>query len=143
MTKYSYSEFLDDSLSLSKMLNDYKPDTIVAIARGGMTLAHRLSMILDIRNVTSISSIYYDDKKKLDDVTIFNIPNLSKSKKILVVDDIVDSGKTMSKIINLLKKDYDLEYKSMAIFYKKSAMFTPDIWLKNADDWIEFFWEEI
>ena len=37
-------------------------------------------------------------KKSKDSIEIFNIPDL-KFKKVLIIDDIVDSGKTMIEVL--------------------------------------------
>jgi xanthine phosphoribosyltransferase len=143
MIKYSYDDFTIDLETIYSRVIDFNADAIVCIARGGMSLAHQLSIMLDIRDVLCINSIYYDDKQKQNDINIFNIPNLDKYSRVLLVDDIVDSGKTMRDVLEILNKKYKIEYKSLSIFYKKNSIFTPDIWIRTADSWVEFFWESI
>ncbi|MDD3463804.1 MAG: phosphoribosyltransferase family protein, partial [Sulfurospirillaceae bacterium] len=99
MKYYSYEEFKTDVNRLAKEIKPFWPDVILAVARGGMTLGHFLSEALEIRSLYSLNSIHYEETKKLDDIQIFNIPDLSRAKKVLVVDDIIDSGETMIEII--------------------------------------------
>ncbi|MEA3314337.1 MAG: phosphoribosyltransferase family protein [Campylobacterota bacterium] len=139
---YSYNECLRDCKNLLPKIETYNPDTIVAIARGGLTFGHLLSQGLDKRELYTINSIHYDDDKKLDDFKISNIPNLNNSKKVLIVDDIIDSGETMVEIINILNNIYpNCEYKIASLFYKKNALIQPDFTINEAINWIEFFWE--
>ena len=139
---YSYSEFLKDIKILSKEIKEFKPEAILAIARGGLTLGHFLSVSLDIRDIYTINSIYYNKDKKLDNIKIFNIPNLKDYKKVIIVDEIVDSGKTVDEVLKKLKKIYpDIQFKTASIFYKNNALVIPDFKIKEANRWIDFFWE--
>jgi len=137
---YEYKEFILDSKKLIKNI-DYKFDTIIAIARGGLTLSHILGEHYNIRQVYSINTIGYDDTQKLNQIKIFNIPNLKDSKNILIVDDIVDSGDTLKLVLDTLYEKYpNCRFKTASIFYKKTALIQPDWYIKEANQWIDFFW---
>lgn len=139
---YGYDEFLKDSLNLSAQLKEYNPDTLLAIARGGLTLGHFLASALDTRRLFTINSIHYEETKKLDTFDIFNIPDLSDAKKVVLIDDIVDSGETMREIKKLLEEKFpSCEFKIATIFYKPTAVIEADFKVKIADKWIDFFWE--
>jgi xanthine phosphoribosyltransferase len=139
---YGYDEFLRDTLNLAKQLKEYQPDTLLAVARGGVTLGHFLASALDTRRLFTINSIHYEETKKLDTFDIFNIPDLSDAKKVVLIDDIVDSGETMQEIINLLEQKYpNCEFKVATIFYKPTAVIEADFKVKEAKAWIDFFWE--
>jgi len=141
MIYYNYDTFIDDIDNLYKEVKYFKPDIILAVARGGVTIGHFLAEKLKLRDLYTLNSIHYDDTKKLDTIDIFNIPNLPSNKNVLIVDDIVDSGDSMHEIIKILKQKYpNTTFKTAVIFYKKNAIFTPDFKLRNATDWIEFFW---
>ena len=98
MRYYSYDEFKVDVNKLAKEIKPYKPDVILAVARGGMTLGHFPSEALEMRDLYSINSIHYEETRKLDTINIFNIPDLSRAKRVVLVDDIIDSGETMIEI---------------------------------------------
>ncbi|EJT3898508.1 phosphoribosyltransferase [Campylobacter jejuni] len=135
MIFYSYEEFKEDVKILAKEIKkDFNPDALLAIARGGMSLGHSLAVALN--------SIHYDDTKKLDTIEIFNIPDLSKHKKILLIDDIVDSGESLAEIKKvLLEKFPHIELKIATIFYKKTALLKPDFKVKEATEWVDFYWD--
>ena len=142
MRFYSYEEFKVDVNKLAKEIKPYNPDVILAIARGGMTLGHFLSEALDMRNLYSINSIHYEETRKLDTINIFNIPDLSKAKRVVIVDDIIDSGETMVEIQRVLMKMYPaVELKIASVFYKEKALLRPDFAAREATEWIEFFWD--
>ncbi len=137
---YPYEDFLADTKDLTKKI-DWKFDSIIAIARGGMSLAHLLGEYYDIREVYSINTIGYEDTTKLASVQVFNIPELNESKSVLLVDDIVDSGDTLVEVLKVLRQMYPtVIFKTASLFYKKSARIAPDWYVREADKWIEFFW---
>ena len=114
----------------------------MAVARGGLTLAHLMSQAMDMRNLYTLNSIHYEGDLKLDTFNIFNIPDVSHAKKVLIVDDIVDSGETIREILKVLNKKFpNVEFRLATLFYKKTAVLKPDYYIKEANQWIDFFWE--
>ena len=140
---YTYEEFIKDVETLEKEIKKFAPDTLIAIARGGMSLAHFLAERLNIRNVYTLTAISYENEKKLGKPKIFNIPNLKTRKKVLIIDDISDSGKTLYDTLEILKKRYpSTEFKTLTLFFKEKTKLIPDITLKKTDKWIAFFWDD-
>ena len=139
---YSYDMFKIDALELSFLCKDFTLDAILGIARGGLTLSHFMSQALNQRNVFTLNTISYDGRIQKDNVEVFNIPSLEKFRKVLIVDDIIDSGKTIEKVMTLLKNSYpNIEFKVASLFYKEDALVRPDFTINKADKWIDFFWE--
>lgn len=139
---YTYDLFVTDTKTLIEKCTNFQPDIILAVARGGLTLSHFMAQTMNIRNLFSINSIHYNDETKLDTFEIFNIPDLSNAKRVLIVDDIVDSGETMVEILKILNNKFpNIEFKIATLFYKKTALIQPDFSVKEANCWIDFFWE--
>ena len=145
MKPYPFEEFqIDAKILAAKIKAEFEPEVILAIARGGLTLGHFLAMRLNNRNLFVLNSIHYDDTQRLDSLKIFNVPDLSAHKRVLIVDDMIDSGETMSAIKSLLAGKFPrVEFKIATIFYKQNAILQPDFTLKEAKEWIEFFWEKM
>ena len=143
MIFYSYDEFAVDAKKMAKQIKDeFDPEVILAVARGGLTLGHSLAVALENRNLFTLNSIHYEDTNKLDTIQIFNVPDLSRYTKILLVDDIIDSGESMVEIKRELLKRYpNLDIKIATIFYKEKALLLPEFKVKEAHDWVEFFWD--
>lgn len=142
MIVYDYDRFKTDIQTLAQQCEPFQPDTIVAIARGGMTLGHALCMHMQLRNLQSIRIESYDDDRQRDTVKIFGECDFSLSKRVLIVDDIVDSGKTLNALLAIFRKRYPrVVFKSAALFTKPTALVQPDFSLHEAADWIDFFWE--
>ena len=143
MVYYGYEKFVADVKQLVRDTADYSPDSIIGIARGGWTLAHAYASATDNRQLMSINSILYEGDKKGKVCKIFNVPELGYAKKVLILDDIVDSGQTIKEVLNYLKNHFPkVEFKVASIYYKKSAVIQPDFALYETNDWIEFFWEK-
>jgi len=141
-TYYPYQEFREDLKILTQKI-DISFDAILPIARGGLSMALMLAEYYDIREVYAINTIGYEGSQKLDEVHVFNIPDLKLAKKVLIVDDIVDSGDTLKKVLEVLNKKYpDITFESASIFYKPTACIEPTYWVKEATEWIAFFWSE-
>jgi len=142
MIAYKYDQFKNDVVNLASLCESFHPDTLVAVARGGMTLAHALSMALDIRNLQTIRCESYDGKEQRSSLTIKRECDFSLSKRVLIVDDIVDSGQTLHALLDILRTQYpEILFQSVSIFTKPTALIQPDISLYEATDWIDFFWE--
>jgi len=142
MKYYSYEEFARDTNKLIQKVKDFQPDAIIGIARGGLTLSHAVAEGLNIREVQTIRTELYDEATKRSCITIHNTVTLSEIKKVLVLDDIADSGDTLKAVMDsLVCGNLEVEFKSATLFYKHSSIFEPDIWINEATDWIDFFWE--
>jgi xanthine phosphoribosyltransferase len=140
---YSYENFRKDTILLLKSVKSFKPQAIVAIARGGLTLSHAIAEGLNIREVESIRTELYDGTCKREEITLFGKCEFVDKKRVLVVDDIADSGETLQAVMAHLEENFkDMEFKSATLFYKESSIYEPHFWINEANNWIEFFWEK-
>ena len=139
---YTYEFFKKDVEILVDKCRLYDTNVLLAVARGGLTLSHFMAQALHIRALYTLNSIHYDGEVRLDTFNIFNIPDISHSKKVLIVDDIEDSGETIREILKVLNEKFpNVEFRLATLFYKKTAVLKPDYYIKEANQWIDFFWE--
>lgn len=137
---YTYKEFVSDTKILVDKI-EWEFDAIIAIARGGLSLAQMLGEYYNIRYVYAINTIGYEQEQKLSRVEVFNIPQLKANKNVLIVDDIVDSGDTMIEVLSVLRENYpQITFKTATLFYKPSAKVAPTWYVKEPKGWIDFFW---
>ncbi|ABB43676.1 Phosphoribosyltransferase [Sulfurimonas denitrificans DSM 1251] len=142
MKYYNYETFKNDTNKLLLLLREHDFEAIVTVARGGFTLAHAVSQGLNIRDVQSIRTELYDKDKKREKIKLFQKCDFRNLKRVLLLDDISDSGETLSAVMGYLKEEFkEIEFKSATLFYKKTSMYEPDFWINEVDDWIDFFWE--
>jgi len=142
MKYYSYEDFKNDTRELIIKVKKLEVDAIVGISRGGLTLAHAMAEGLGIRDVQTIRTELYDKNCKRDTLSIFGKCSFAGIKKVLVVDDIADSGETIKAVMDfLVLQNSDVEFVSATLFYKKTSVYEPVFWINEANDWIDFFWE--
>jgi len=142
MKYYSYEEFKTDTKELISQAKNYEADVVVGIARGGVTLAQMMAYGLNIRHLQTLQSELYDCDSKRECIKIVENLHLQDGMRVLLVDDIVDSGETIYEVLNYLKAKYPTNtFKVATLFYKPSAKVEADFKVKEAKEWIEFFWE--
>lgn len=141
MKYYSYEQFKIDTKKIIQ--KSPQIDAILGIARGGLTLSHALAEGLDLREVQTLRTELYDNTTKRNTITIIDTTTFTSKQKVLVVDDIADSGETLNVVMQHLKHKYpQTTFISATLFYKTSSSYEPDIWINEASQWIEFFWEK-
>lgn len=127
---------LADQIRRSK----YKPDLIVAVARGGWVPGRLLSDLLENTYVASIKVEHYVDfYKTLEKPEITQpLPVDIRGKKVLIVDDVADSGYSLKLAKEYLLKQGAKNAKIAAIYYKPWSVVTPDFYARETDAWICF-----
>ncbi|MCB4747691.1 MAG: phosphoribosyltransferase domain-containing protein [Sulfurovum sp.] len=140
---YPYKTFIEDVKALVELTKDFKPDGLLGIARGGLTLTHAYAQATENRNLFIINSILYDGEVKRSHPKLLNLPELGCCKQVLILDDIVDSGETLKAVLRVLQERYpDIDFKSVVLFSKPNALIEPDYFLHETNEWIDFFWEK-
>ncbi len=139
----SWEELHRTVYGLSEKIREACPDCslLVAMARGGMSPAHMLSDFLRLPVATFTLSSYRDmQQQNLTEIT-YQVGGQLKGKKILLVDDISDTGKTFVKGIEHIKNMGGTEIKTAALFAKPWTEYLPDYYEAKTDKWIVFPYE--
>lgn len=116
-------------------------DTIVAIARGGLTLGHLLSDHLRIPVSTICIQSYTDVQTQGEVVLTEGLHTPIRGKHVLLVDDVSDSGKTFQRATSYLKHLGPKEISTLAMFFKPRSAFRPDYYARHTNRWILFPYE--
>ena len=129
--------------------NNYKPTVLVGIMRGAAPILDILSRILKLPIAYIVIQSY--SGKGMEDkqgqlIFAREISSLAENKdfnKVLLVDDLSDTGLTLNKSIEWLKKyepikNYIKEIKTACLWKKKSSTFNPDFCpvKLESDPWI-------
>jgi xanthine phosphoribosyltransferase len=135
--------FKNDTKELILQAKDFDAEVVIGIARGGVTVAQMVAYGLNIRDLQTVRCELYDDDVQRDTIKIIENLVIENYHKILIVDDIVDSGKTLQKLLEHLKNKYhDKTFKTATLFYKPTSVVHADYKVQEAKEWIEFFWEK-
>ncbi len=126
-----------------KVLNSgYNPELVVAIARGGYVPARLICDFLMIENLLSLQSQHWTEAAKAEEKAVIKYPYKLdlKGSKVLIVDDIVDTGESL-----LLAKDYILKHWNVSEvriavlqWISPVAKFKPDYYSVEVKDWVWF-----
>jgi hypothetical protein len=121
----------------------YQPDIIVGLARGGWALARVLCDFLGVKDLVSLKVEHWgvtatpDGKAKLKypfDIDLHG-------KKVLVVDDITDTGESMRISVDYVKTLNPLEVRTAALRHITVSKFTPDYFAEEIPwRWVIFPW---
>ena len=127
----------------------YKPTVLVGIMRGAAPILDILSRILKLPTAYIVIQSYSGDgfeDKQGQLMFAREISSLAESKdykKVLLVDDLSDTGLTLNKSIEWLKnygptKEFIEQVKTACLWKKKSSTFEPDFCpiRLDSDPWI-------
>ena len=140
-----WSEFYKDIFRLCKKIKEdnYKPDIIVAIARGGWVVGRIISDLLEVNQVTDLHITFYTGVYSTlkEPIILEGIGKDIKDKRILVVDDVSDTGESLIKAIDYLRSFNPLIIKTATVYIKPWTKFIPDYYVKSIDKWIIYPYE--
>jgi hypothetical protein len=121
----------------------FRPDIILAIARGGLFPGGSLGYALSVKNLYVMNLEFYTGVGKRLDVPVMLPPYLDKvdlrDAKILVVDDVADTGHTL-KVVHEFCQDEVAESRTAVLYEKPRSLVKCDFVWRTTDRWINFPW---
>jgi uncharacterized protein len=141
----SWQGFGEASRELAKVIaaDRFEPDLILSIARGGLFLAGALGYALAVKNLHVMNVEFYDGVGTTLDMPVMLPPVPSavdfSAKKVLIADDVADSGRTI-ELVHAFVKDQVDEVRTAVIFEKPRSVIRCDYVWKRTDLWINFPW---
>lgn len=151
MKYISFEEIKNHSEKICKQL-DNNFDCVIGIAKGGAIPATLIAYQLSTPTFKTVQiKSYSDDKERykthFSSGTLSLFEGLSKYNKVLLVDDLVDSGKTLIDFMNLYNNLSSIitlpTITTACLFYKSKSQFKPDYYAEEIDPetWLVFPWE--
>ena len=145
-----FDEYLDTVEKLALTISqNYQPTVLVGIMRGAAPIIDILSRILKLPTAYIVIQSYSGsgiENKQGELIFARDISSIASNtdyERVLLVDDLSDTGLTLNKSIEWLKqyepvKNYIKEIKTACLWKKKSSLFTPDFCpvRLNSDPWI-------
>ncbi|GAB4089896.1 phosphoribosyltransferase [Hydrogenophaga soli] len=130
----SYGEYhnLIEKLALKVYQSGWEFDTILCLARGGLRPGDILSRIFDKPLAIMSTSSYRADagtvQGHLDIARYITTPKGEIAGRVLLVDDLADTGHTLRAVVDTLKNRYApiTELRSAVIWTKGVSTFEPD-----------------
>ncbi|HUK79598.1 MAG TPA: phosphoribosyltransferase family protein [Nitrososphaerales archaeon] len=118
-----------------------KYDLVVGIARGGipvaMVVSDHLNVKVDFVNVKS----YNDIGKRAPPKILSTLTETIQGKEILLVDDLVDQGDTLTLMTQYLSGQEPKTLETAVLFKKPWSKTQPDYFLEEVSEWVVFPFE--
>jgi len=135
----SWGEVYRLSALLVRQMKDagYRPDVIIAIARGGYVPARLVCDFLDIYDLTSVRISHYTAGSSKEETARLSSPLCMdiKGLRVLLVDDITDTGDTIVVALQHIREFGPAEVKTAVLQHKKQSTLQPDFYAKTLLKW--------
>jgi len=141
----SYELFGQGVRELAQQVADsgFEPDILLGIARGGLLPAAALAYALDCKNLFTISVEFYTGVGAHRDVPVMLPPFLDArdldDAKVLVVDDVADTGKTL-ELVHQFCAGHVAQARTAVLYQKPQSLITADFAWRRTDRWVDFPW---
>jgi len=142
----SWDQFHRDARALTWRLNGVGPfEAIVCVTRGGLVPAAIVARELEIRLIETVCVASYHDYKTQGEMSVLKgvsdaIANIGggKGKSVLIVDDLVDTGKTARIVRDILPEAH-----FATVYAKPMGRPLVDTFITEVsqDTWIYFPWD--
>jgi hypoxanthine phosphoribosyltransferase len=149
-------QLLEDSFSLAAQVyqSGFRPSFIVAVWRGGAPMGIAMQELLAFKGIESDhiairTSSYHDIDQQDRTVQVFSLSYLvrkiSASDRLLIVDDVYDTGRSIDAIIDrlqqLTRRNMPTDVRIAVPYYKPTRNQTkrvPDYYLHETEQWLKF-----
>jgi len=116
----------------------YEPDTIIALARGGWFAGRVLCDFLGLNDLTSLKIEHYVGTANAGGEPAIRYPLADKAvagKKVLIVDDICDTGKSIVHSRDYVSKQHPVEVRTAVLQYLYTSEVKPDYIGEVMEEW--------
>jgi len=141
----TWNQIYDMLLNLAGKIrkNGFKPDIIVGVSRGGWPPARVLSDLMDNSNLANVRAEFYLGVAETKEEPVLTQPVSMEvvGKKMLVVDEVADTGKSLKLVKEHIIEQGAREVKIATVYYKPWSIVKPDYYEKETSLWIVFPWE--
>lgn len=113
-------------------------DVIVTLAKGGWPMTRSLSDMTGIEEIASIGvKFYVGVNQRADKPVIYqDLPIDVKGKRVLLFDDIADTGGSLEFVGQLLQDRGARLVKTATLYYKPHSVINPDYYSQTTTAWI-------
>ena len=151
----TWDGFGEAARDLTRQIVDsgWMPDLIIAIARGGLLPAGAISYAIGVKAMGTMNVEFYTGLGETLPEPQLLPPLMDVSamdgKRVLVVDDVADSGRTLKMVMDLIAEHglsldggeaVRVDARCVVIYEKPRSVIEPDYVWRVTDQWINFPW---
>jgi len=141
----SWEEVVEMCKTLASKIeaDGYIPDMIVGLARSGFVPSRLLSDLLAVTDLVALKVEHWLDTtgEHREEATIpYKTPFPLEGKRVLVVDDIVDTGKSMNISVDYLRQFNPSTLKTAVMQYITASEHKPDYYAMKIEGWTWFIY---
>jgi len=141
----TWNQIYEMLLNLAEKIrkNGFKPEIIVGVSRGGWPPARVLSDLLDNPNLANVKAEFYLGvaETKGEPTLTQPVSMAVAGKKVLIVDEVADTGRSLKLVKEHIIKEGATEVKIVTVYHKPWSVIVPDYYGKETSRWIVFPWE--
>jgi hypoxanthine phosphoribosyltransferase len=142
----TWNKIYDLLLSLADKIrkDGFRPDIIVGILRGGCTPARVMTDLLGNPILADVGVKFYVGTVREEGEPVLTQPvSISvEDKNVLLLDDVVDTGKSLQLVKEHIIGSGARIVKTASIYFKPWSIIAPDYYERNTRSWIVFPWEQ-
>jgi hypoxanthine phosphoribosyltransferase len=141
----TWPRFGDATRDLAQEIADsgFEPDIVLAVARGGLTVAGALAYALAVKNCFAMNVEFYTGVDTRLEMPVMLPPLLNlvdiQGLKVLVADDVADTGKTLELVRSVIA-EHVAEARCAVLYQKPRSVIDAEYVWKHTDRWINFPW---
>ncbi len=137
LISWSEVQRLCQRLAMLIKVSDYRPEVVVAIGRGGYVPARLVCDYLDIMALTSIRIEHYLSGSARQKQAVIRYPLCIeiKNQRVLLIDDVNDSGDTLKVAIQHLESFHPREIRTAVMHHKTTTNLLVDYYAKKIIKW--------
>ena len=132
-----------DDLAARIRADGFRPDAVLALARGGLPCAGALAYALGVKNMATLNVEFYTgiDERLDEPLLLPPVPDLAllRADRLLVVDDVADTGKTLALASEFCAQHVP-EVRTAVLYEKPQSVVRCDFVWRRTDLWINFPW---
>lgn len=123
-------------------VSGYKPTTIVGLARGAWVPARLLCDFLGVTDLISLKVEHWLQTGRTSEEATISYPLTGdlRKKRLLVIDDITDTGKSLITSMEYLMTFSPEEIRSATMQYFPQSKFKPDYFAEEVKTWVWFIY---
>src|SRR2546429_2909306 len=123
----------------------YSPEVIVGVSRGGWPPARIMSDLLENPNLANMKVEFYTNIGVTAQRPKITQPVTSEviGKRVLVVDDVADSGHSLRVTVKHLARKGAQEIRVCTLYLKPKSIFKPNHYARTTSKWVIFPWERL